>query len=250
MKKCEGFRNHLKRYNLLYLVLLIIVVIGVDLYYFLNVFPAFNLNTVEVRTNGKIGKAAILEYANLTAGMKLFDLNLKKISKKLEALPEVKKAEARRVFPGKLVIKIEEREPFAQVRTRKYYLFDQEGVVLPLESYAPYPDLPLIIGVGLQRDKVRPGERYESMKLDRALELLKAISASASLSLTDVAVVNVRFPDDIFFKMEEGLEIKIGRGDFKGKLALLDRLAEDIFSGREGIRYIDLRFGDVIVKPK
>jgi len=139
MKKCEGFRNHLKRYNLLYLVLLIIVVIGVDLYYFLNVFPAFNLNTVEVRTNGKIGKAAVLEYANLTAGMKLFGLNLKKISKKLEALPEVKKAEARRVFPGKLVIKIEEREPFAQIRTRKYYLFDQGALSCRWRVMRPIP---------------------------------------------------------------------------------------------------------------
>jgi len=192
----------------------------------------------------------VLEYANLTAGMKLFGLNLKRISEKLEELVEVEKAEVRKVFPGKLVIEIEEREPFAQIRAGQYYLLDKQGVILSDKSYAPYVDLPLIVGVGVRRDKLKAGERYESMKLTRALDLLKAISESTSLSLSDVATVNVRFPDDIFFKMKEGLEIKIGKGDFKGKLSVLDRASQDVFSEQKNIKYIDLRFGDVIVKPR
>ena len=250
MNKYQRLKNHLKRHSILYLVLLVIVVIGVDLCYFLNTFPAFNLTAVEVRTNGKIDKATVLEYVNLTAGMNLFDLNLKMISEKLEKLPEVEKAEARKVFPGKLLIKIEEREPFAQIRAGQYYLLDKQGVILPGRSYGSYADLPLIAGAGVQRDKLKAGERCDSMKLTRALDLLKAISQSTSLSLSDVATVNVRFPDDISFKMKEGLEIKIGRGDFKGKLSLLDRASRDIFSEQKNIKYIDLRFGDVIVKPR
>jgi len=250
MNKYQRLKNHLKSHVVSYLVLLIVVVIGVDLYYFLNTFPAFNLNVVEVRTNGKIDRATVLEYANLTAGMKLFGLNLKRISEKLEELAEVEKAEVQKVFPGKLVIEIKEREPFAQIRAGQYYLLDKQGVILPGKSYAPYVDLPLIVGSGVRRDKLNAGERCESMKLARALDLLKAISESTSLSLSDVATVNVRFPDDISFKTKEGLEIKIGRGDFKGKLSLLDRASQDVFSEQNDINYIDLRFGDVIVKPR
>ncbi|MEA3328994.1 MAG: FtsQ-type POTRA domain-containing protein [Candidatus Omnitrophota bacterium] len=248
LRKKVKIKKHNTGIYLLLIPLGLALIIGIHLYYFLCTSPVFCLSRIEIRSNGSVDQEKVKECAGLTDSTRIFDLNLDKVSRKIEALPRVKKAAVSKVFPDRLIVEIRERKPIGRIKSGRCYFVDSEGVILLNAGSWPAADLPLLAGIGFRKNKISIGRRYESKRLDQVLKLLKAVSLSTRLAIKDIDLVNARAAKDVTLTTRKGLKIILGNKEFKDKIQLLDRVLKDIYDSPKKVRSIDLRFGDVIVK--
>jgi len=136
--------------------------------------------------NGMMSVTRLVDVTDIELGCSIFDVNLKGVEEKLEALPEILSAEARRELPRKLIVKVKERQPIAWMECRamgiagrnfeKGYLFDESGVIFPCSEklFQQIESLPVIsIGQNLSENLI-VGEQIENGNVIRALALAKS----------------------------------------------------------------------------
>jgi cell division protein FtsQ len=153
---------------------------------------------------------------------------------RLSEVPSIKSASIRKVYPGELVVTIEEKVPMARWRIGDAtYLVDENGGPVARDD-GSYRDLPLVVGEGAADDAIvmiRTLERYPSITRDlaalsrigdrrwdlifysglrvqlpesgvaQALQQLDMHQASAQLLERDVMVIDMRVPGMVSLKL-------------------------------------------------
>ncbi|HEX6564679.1 MAG TPA: FtsQ-type POTRA domain-containing protein [Chthoniobacterales bacterium] len=184
--------------------------------------PDYAIHSVEVTSDGDLGRDAVLRAAQIEDGSNIFSINLSAVEDRLRALPQVEEVDVQRLLPDKLVIVIQERRPIAWIASADAnktgfnydgaFLMDRRGIVLQPKGSAPeYMTLPVIIGVDLK--KVTVGQPVDSDPVKAALELIREcpemlqsrfqiatidVSKEYSLVVTDKQRSLVTFsPDDL-----------------------------------------------------
>jgi len=66
----------------------------------------------------------------------------------------------------------------------------------------------------------------------------------------EIHMIDVSDGRNISFYIEGGIEIKIGGEDFRARLLMLIKTLESVRLDKSQIKYIDLRFGSVIIGPR
>src|SRR6266568_739986 len=106
---------------------------------------AFDLQEIDLRTDGVIAIDQLRRWAGVKPEENLLALDLARVKRDLELVPLVRSASVERILPHTLRIRVDEREPLAQIKVPRplanasldfavLYL-DEEGVVIPpLES--------------------------------------------------------------------------------------------------------------------
>lgn len=187
-------------------------------------------------------------------GANIFFMDIKALKENIElAHPEFKDIVIRRLLPNKLIVQGNLRKAIAQIRSDRYYLVDEEGVLLPDVKNFPDPALPIITGIGVNLAKVSMStfSKFEREKLDKALSLIIEVSAKEALSKQRLKVVDITDPGNLSFSFESAnVEIKIGNSDFPDRLAVLSTLLEQLGEDVGKFKYIDLRFEDPILGPR
>ncbi len=135
----------------------------------------------------------------------------------------------------------------ALVKSGKFYPVDEDGVVLPGGSRVDaLNDLPIINGIDIRTVNAR--FTYRNLKL--ALKLLEEIRLLRSLSSLGIAAINVYDSRNMSFNLKNGVEIRVGEEKFRERLDLLSKALRDPRLVMDNIKYIDVRFKDIIVGPK
>ena len=185
---------------------------------------------------------------NAYMGRNVFDINLRNIAQHIQkSYGDVRDVVVRISLPDKLVISLKLRRPVALVKSGKFYPVDEDGVVLPGGSRVDlFNDLPVISGVDIKASRSR--ETYRNLKL--ALKLLEEIRLTRSLSSLGVASISVYDPRNLSFCLKNGVEIRVGEENFRERLDLLGRALRDPRLVLDNVRYIDVRFKDIIIGPK
>ena len=90
------------------------------------------LRTVTLAGSNDLSVDAVASLGGLHPGMPLSDIDPYALAQKITASPNIRKADVRRVFPGEVIITIEERRPAIRVSERggAVVLLDEDGVVL------------------------------------------------------------------------------------------------------------------------
>jgi cell division protein FtsQ len=177
-------------------------------------------------------------------------LDLAKVRARLEAIPWVKEARLRKVFPSSLEIGLIPRHPAAllrraelqapearppQLRRDAVYLVDREGVELERAGDGAAAGLPLLTDdAGFAEDR---GE-----KLRRAWECLDGLAEAERL---DVGTIDLTDPANAVLTFRSGpTRVFLGGGGFGPRLAdfLKNRDRWTRAFGR--LEYVDLRFDD------
>ncbi|HPN83989.1 MAG TPA: FtsQ-type POTRA domain-containing protein [Victivallales bacterium] len=97
----------------------------------------------------KAREKQILDYGGIKKGVSnIFNVNLRELRAKIDALPSVEKSTISRKLPNTLVINISERIPRAAFnKDRKRWYTDDYGIVFSASSYGEIRhDLPIIVG--------------------------------------------------------------------------------------------------------
>src|SRR5216117_4201859 len=122
--------------------------------------PRFAVVSVDVRGASRVPTAEILAAADVAPGTSLFRLDPGAVARRVEAIPEVRRADVVREFPNRIVISVEERRPFTLVHSGRLHWIDEEGRVLGASPEAVIPQVPVVSGLS--------DDELTSMKARRA----------------------------------------------------------------------------------
>jgi cell division protein FtsQ len=203
-------------------------------------------------------------YLDLNNQFSLLNFDMERIVQDILARhPELAGVFVCKQFPNKLIIEIQERKPLAIIAVedfnlfadwrkkgnsqdrKRLYLVDAETVILPFQPI--YSELPYIIGI--HRNKVRLYKPSRSQRLKKALGLLRKLEKAKIYPTHKISQIDVRRHSNILFYLENGVEVKMGDGDFDKKTFHLSKILAQLEANNTVPEYIDMRFDNPIVKP-
>ncbi|MCX5677707.1 MAG: cell division protein FtsQ/DivIB [Candidatus Omnitrophica bacterium] len=218
---------------------------------FLRQSDYFKLRAVDIKASFLDPRAASSissRVFNAYRSKNVFNINLKYIAQSIQSsYGDVRDVVASISLPDKLVISLKLRRPVALIKSGKFYPVDEDGVILPGGSRVEaLNDLPVINGLDIRT--INSGLTGKNLNL--TLELLGEIRRARSLSSFGVSSISVYDPRNMSFCLKNGVEIRIGQENFRERLNLLSKALRDPRLALDNIRYIDVRFKDIVVGPK
>ncbi|GGI04333.1 cell division protein FtsQ/DivIB [Egicoccus halophilus] len=189
----------------------------------------------EVRVVGaeRLGEQRVLEAADLALGTSTLRLGLADAEQRVEALPLVRDAEARRLDPLTVQIAVVEREPVLVARgDGQEVLLDREGVVIAQGS------LDGLAVVELPGAPPAPGERTDAdAALANAHQAWRGLSGPLRAEVVRYVAGSA---DDLRLRLASGTEVRFGRAErMDEKVRALGAVLEDL-DGTE-VASIDVR---------
>ena len=162
--------------------------------------PDYRLTNISVQTDGTLHRDTVLKAADLREGVNIFSVNLGKVHKQLQELPQVGEVQVVRKMPSDIDIKIVERKPVAWITSGKdlgnpfggdgAFLVDARGVLMREKKLLPeYLGLPVI--VGCSSESLESGKVVETFEAKAALELLRLSTGSFMQTRFQVREIDV-----------------------------------------------------------
>lgn len=194
--------------------------------------PLVGLESIEVAGTERLTERDVLEAADLDLGTSTLRLRLGRVEERVEALPLVREATARRLDPLHVRIEVAEREPVLVARGGgDERLVDRDGVVIADDRVAGLPVVQLEAVPG-------PGERGpEDGPLAAAVATWRGLSGPLR---TEVVHYDARDPQDLELELRSGVRVRFGAPErIDEKVRSLGAVLEDV--GQEGVTTIDVR---------
>lgn len=175
VKRKKKRKKKKRRKKHLLLKFLLLVALGVGLYYFLN-SELFDIQKIQVDNISHYTADQIVELSKLKKGQNIFfDISLSDSAKDLLTDPYMKDVSVKRKLPATVVITVTERVEYAAVPYgTEYILIDEDAIVLSRTNTAP--ELPLLMGMTVK--VIEPGkllEVEENNVLEETMKLLAAM---------------------------------------------------------------------------
>lgn len=218
---------------------------------FLQESDYFKLRAVNIKASFLDPRAASTISDRILSTYKLknvFNIDLKYIAQTIQkSYGDVRDVVVSVLLPDRLVISLKIRRPVALIKSQRYYPVDEDGVVLPSGSRVDaLNDLPVISGVDMKLIT----SRQTSRNLKLALQLLSEIRTTKPVTNLGVVSINVYDPRNLSFSFKNGVEVRVGDENFRERLDLLSMALRDPRLAMENVKYIDVRFKDIIIGPK
>jgi cell division septal protein FtsQ len=187
--------------------------------YFLD-HPYFAVRRVEVEGTARVDPARVRTWLGMVVGRSMWRVSPRDVEAQLEERPEVADARVRRIFPGRLLVTIREREPRALLNAPDggIFLVDEAGVVIG-RAGEDVGDLPIISLT--EGDRV-PAERHlaEAVRVANLLE-----GGHAGVPISELAIRYVDGEPELVGYSDGGrLTLQLGWGAWNEKLAALSRV--------------------------
>ena len=163
--------------------------------------PLYQITDIPIENRGEILKPnQVLSYLQVRRGQNLLAIDLDQLRQALEILPVVEKAEIFRQLPNRLVIRILERIPIANISANTYaaqYQIDRHGMVMDLLPYQKNADdlhkklavLPAITGASVADLKI--GRVVSSPEILWALVLIQKMGRVGLGSNCEIGSIEV-----------------------------------------------------------
>ncbi|MCK5305682.1 MAG: cell division protein FtsQ/DivIB [Candidatus Omnitrophica bacterium] len=212
----------------------------------LSSWPYFDVTTIKI-TGESLDTREAPQYCDIDLPVNIIKLNPARIARHIKEIhPDLKSVEVRKELPSTLIVAIKRRQPVAEVEAGGvFYRVDGEAFVLGCSEDMPLGGLVVIKGVRSSRISKAKLEVCGSQRLRDALGLLALLIETGLLDKYNITEIDVSSHRNYIFFIDATVEIKLGRDSFRRKL---DNLSRHLSSDKlEGIKYIDLRFEDIVV---
>ena len=217
--------------------------------YLFSTSPYFEVREIEVVGVERAGATELKAAAGIIPGANLFSIDPARVQSRLEALPQIKRAQVIREIPNRVTLVIEERVPFALAQAGGLVWVDEDGAVLEDQPRPVFQALPLLSG--LSAEELTPGRRTPSDRLSAALILLRLILRTGGRLPSEISEVDVTRPDAPILYTIEGVEVRLGNDGWEERLGRLDGLLGQLKNQNEPVESLDLRFQNLVVmRPK
>lgn len=207
--------------------------------------PRFAVAGIDVRGASRVSPAAIVQAAGIAPGENFFRVDGLEIVRRLEAFPEIRRADVIRSWPNRVTILVEERRPFTLVHAGRLHWIDEEGVPVGVARQAVEPTAPVISGLAPEELAVmreRPSPRART-----AIALIRMLLRNGSPLAAQISEIDVSRADGPVLYTVDGVEVRIGTENWESRLARLEGVLGQIATAPEPVTAIDLRFRDQVV---
>jgi cell division septal protein FtsQ len=202
-------------------------------------------------TGNSIKRDRLLAYLRLRIGENLLNLDLRNLRREIEYLPIIEKAEVARELPSRLIIRITERVPLANISSGNgtRYQIDRIGVVMDLAAYqksseeirARLAALPEITGASITDLKI--GRVTTSSRIFQALNLIQKADRPEFTLPWEIDSIDVSRRGMLVVTTSEKVIVKMFESDLDKQLKRLGMILEDSRARGEIIRTVDLTAG-------
>jgi cell division protein FtsQ len=207
--------------------------------------PIFEVSEILVHGNDYLSREELLEYAGLTTGMCIWDVNLRAADSLLRNHPYLDEVRLTRSLPRILRLEVREKEPVALLNFEgNLYCLDSRGLVLPSRPGRLY-DLPVLSGP--LEGAIRQGSRAESPWVMEGLDLLQLILSDRPGLYNQISEMLLGGKDLVLTTHHRGVPVYLGKGTrwkIRNLQAILDKLSNQEW---QQVQYIDLRFEGQVV---
>jgi len=163
--------------------------------------------------------------------------------------PQYKEVKVQRILPNEIKVVLKRRLPFASIRLVKTYWIDSTSVVLSKDA-GDGGEYPLILGVPKPKKKVTTGSRIHFQALDQAIQILRDIQKKDILQNHRLAHLDISDTRNFVLWIDKKIEIRMGSRNWAEKLNKLAEAIGTLDIHPDKVRYIDLRFDDIIIGPR
>jgi cell division protein FtsQ len=191
----------------------------------------------------------VLELAAVDMNVRLFDIDLFAIQRRLMTNHFVRHASVNREVPNRIAITIDERVPIAAVVMDDIQYLDDEGYVLPPAVSQEIFDLPVLTGV-FRKDEIVAGTVVATDAVLEGLQILavaRRLGAELYRRISEVHIDGDR--GIVMYTAEFGVPVIMGKGDIGEKLLKFDAFWNEHVKhrGAQELHQVDLRFEDQVV---
>src|SRR5262245_15917147 len=151
--------------------------------------PRLAVRSVRVEGAARLPVEDILAEANIPLGINILRLDPGGVRARLEALPQIRRAEVIRELPDRVTILIQERRPFTLVHSGRLHWLDEEARLLGEEREAVAPPVPIISGLTeAELDSMRsaPGPKAQA-----AIALVRALLRGGSALAAEISEIDM-----------------------------------------------------------
>jgi cell division protein FtsQ len=190
--------------------------------WFVERSPLVGLESIEVVGTDRLAEEDVLEAADLELGTSTLRLRLGQVEERVEALPLVRQATARRLDPLRVRIEVAERQPVLVARGGgAEVLVDRSGVVMAPGTLEGLPT------VALADAPPAPGERGpRGGPLGEAVTVWRELSGPLR---TEVVAYDATEPGDVDLRLRSGVTVRFGRAErIDEKVRALGAVLEDL----------------------
>ncbi len=189
-------------------------------------------------------------FAGLKKNVSALDVDLDEVEAYIRRYhPEFQSVTVKRILPNRLVIEVAERVPAAQIQLKQVYWIDKEGVILnPVSS--PQGNFPIVLGISLETQELKTGDRIRSNYLNQALQLNAEINKRHILKHYKLTHINLSDPRNLIFVLDSDIEVRMGMRNLPQKLLMLEEAVASVPLDSSKIKYLDLRFDNIVVGPR
>lgn len=158
----KGKEKNKKSGSQIAIFVLLLIVVGVTTGCLFS--PVFDITDVKSYNGVNVKQAEVINLANIQLGVNIFRINDSRIIENVETLPYVKSAKVYRKFPSTIILKYEERTPYAIVKyLESYAVCDKFGYVLEIKKENNLKALPIIYGIDYENIEV--GKKLEGTSM-------------------------------------------------------------------------------------
>jgi cell division protein FtsQ len=225
------------------LVLLAVLGVTVGAARWVMTSPRFAVAAVDVRGASRVPVARILAAAGITPGANLWTIDGRAVVARIEAMPEIRRADLVREMPNRLTIVVEERRPFTLVHAGRLHWMDEDGRVLGEETRAVAPEVPVISG--LSEDELASMRTAPGPKARAAIALIRALLRSGSTLTAEISEIDMSRAEGPVLYTVDGVEVRLGAEEWDERLARLEGVLAQVAT--EDVNGVDLRFRDQVV---
>ena len=238
-----GRRARLRRLVGVALTIMAVAVVGGAALHWLLTTQRFAVASVEVRGVSRVPPDQILAVAAIPPGTNIFRLDTMGVTGRVEALPEVRRADVVRELPDRVVISVEERRPFTLVHGGRLHWMDEEGRLLGASPEAVAPPMPVISG--LSADELASMRTAPGPKARAAIGVIRALLRSGTGLTAEISEIDMSRREGPVLYTVDGVEVRLGTEDWDERLARLEGVLAQIAT--QDVRTVDLRFRDQVV---
>lgn len=113
--------------------------------------PTFDVTGIVTYDGVNVSSGEISNIANVNIGENILKQNYRAIKESVSAIPYIKSVNIKLLFPDKIEIRYEEREPYALCKyLESYVVVDKFGYLLEIKKENDLTDLPVIYGIELE----------------------------------------------------------------------------------------------------
>ena len=248
MRKAKGRFRFLTVCLLLCINVVFVGIVGIKVRDLIFADSAFRLGHIKIIGNDRVHDIVLINWAKPLIRKNIFEIDIKKLQRRVFLHPLIKQASVRRKLPNQLIIDVVERRPVLQVHVqemgKKKFTVDEDGYVVDIDE-----DASILPKIYISRvEGVRRGKKIQEQDLINALEVWGLYSSSILRKMLEMDYLEVDGQGNVQFISLDGLIINIGKDNYEKKMMRLVSILEDLKKKSQHASLIDLRFNAVPIK--